>query len=324
MNVKADIDMRSPSSWDVVKLADFYTKNRQLFINYANRILKNRGRSEEIVQESLIKFMLASPELRDENQAIAYVKRSVENLCIDVLRMEKRRPNLVALDEISAELDQNLQTSGDFENQISAAEDAAIIRQALSLLSHAERAALVMWEIEGRSTEEIAKELGIKPSAVRKTVSRARATFRKVLTSVVVDEKRGLTAMDLLSISYRNISIVAEKTGKLALSVVLVASAFLGFNSLTGSENVSLTTVTGKISSTGSATVDASSQIASSDSLSENSQSKELISGRSDPSGLRAEDIDSIDSLSADLEFKKVQLESIALMLTVISSLEEK
>ena len=324
MNVRADLDMCPPSSWDVTKLADFYTKNRQLFINYANRILKNRGRSEEIVQDSLIKFMLASPELRDENQAIAYVKRSVENLCIDVLRMEKRRPNIVALDEISAELDRNLQTSGDFETQLSAADDAAIIRQALSLLSHAERAALVMWEIDGRSTEEIAKELGIKPSAVRKTVSRARATFRKVLTSVVVDEKRGLTAMDLLSTSYRNISIVAEKSGKLALSLVLVASAFLGFNSLTGSEKVSLTSVPGKISSTESAIEDLSSQNVRSDLSSENSPSKELIGGGFDSSAFPAEDLDSIDSLTADLEFKTVQLESVALMLTVISSLEEK
>ncbi len=36
-----------------------------------------------------------------------------------------------------------------------------------------------MWEVEGRSTAEIAKELGIKESAVRHTVSRAR-TFQNL------------------------------------------------------------------------------------------------------------------------------------------------
>ena len=126
---------------------------------------------------------------------------------------------------------------------ISAAEDAAIIRQALSLLSPAERAALVMWEVEGRSTKEIAKELGIKESAVRHTVSRARASLRKVLSELVIDETRGLTALDLLSTTYKKAAEIAGKSSKIALTFILVLTAFLGLNSLTGNEpNTSLIT----------------------------------------------------------------------------------
>jgi DNA-directed RNA polymerase specialized sigma24 family protein len=39
-----------------------------------------------------------------------------------------------------------------------------------------------MWEIEGRSTKKFAAELGIKESAVRHSVSRARASLRKVMS----------------------------------------------------------------------------------------------------------------------------------------------
>jgi DNA-binding CsgD family transcriptional regulator len=152
--------------------------------------------------------------------------------------MEGRRPNLVVLDDATAEVEATYQVSGDHEAVISAAADAVIIRQALSLLSPAERAALVMWEVEGRSTKEIASELGIKESAVRHTVSRARASMRKILSTLIVDEKRGLTALDALSTTYKKAAEIAAKSSKAALSLILVVAAFLGFNTLTGREGV--------------------------------------------------------------------------------------
>jgi RNA polymerase sigma factor (sigma-70 family) len=187
--------------------------------------------------------MLAAPELSSDSHALSYLHRTIENLCIDLFRAENRRPNLVALDDATAEVESTWQVSGDHSLAISAAEDAAIIRQALSLLSPAERAALVMWEVEGRSTAEIAKELGIKESAVRHTVSRARASLRKVLSELVIDEARGLTALDLLSTTYKKAAEIAGKSSKIALTFVLVLTAFLGLNSLTGNEpNTSLIT----------------------------------------------------------------------------------
>jgi hypothetical protein len=70
--------------------------------------------------------------------------------------------------------------------------------------------------MEGRSTEEIAAELGIKESAVRHTVSRARASLRRVLTELVIDEKRGLTALDMLSTTYKKAADLAKKSSKVA------------------------------------------------------------------------------------------------------------
>jgi RNA polymerase sigma factor (sigma-70 family) len=182
--------------------------------------------------------MLAAPELESEEHALSYLHRTIENLCIDLFRLEGRRPNLVVLDDATAEVEAAWQNNGDHSAAMSAAEDAAIIRQALALLSPAERAALVMWEMEGRSTEEIAAELGIKESAVRHTVSRARASLRKVLSTLVVNEETGLTALDALSTTYKKAAELAQKSSKAALSLLLVITAFLGFTSLTGNEGV--------------------------------------------------------------------------------------
>jgi RNA polymerase sigma factor (sigma-70 family) len=235
------VESSTPASWSVAQFSSFYTQNRSELIAHANRIVKDKAKAEEITQEALVKFMLAAPELSSNDHALSYLHRTIENLCIDLFRAENRRPNLVALDDASAEVESVWQVSGDHSLAISAAEDAAIIRQALSLLSPAERAALVMWEVEGRSTAEIAKELGIKESAVRHTVSRARASLRKVLSELVIDEARGLTALDLLSTTYKKAAELAGKSSKIALTFILVLTAFLGLNSLTGNEpNTSL------------------------------------------------------------------------------------
>jgi RNA polymerase sigma factor (sigma-70 family) len=232
------------SVWTVAELGAFYTEHRSELLSHANRVLKDSAKAEEITQDSLIKFMLAAPELESSEHALSYLHRTIENLCIDYFRMEGRRPNLVVLDDAQAEVEAAWQVSGDHSAVLSQAEDAAIIRQALALLSPAERAALVMWEMEGRSTSEIAAELGIKESAVRHTVSRARTSLRRVLSELVIDHERGLTALDMLSTTYKKAAVLAAKSSKVALSLLLVVTAFLGFNSLTGREGVLPTATT--------------------------------------------------------------------------------
>lgn len=220
--------------WTVTELGAFYTEHRSELLAHANRVLKDSAKAEEITQDALIKFMLAAPELQSDEHALSYLHRTIENLCIDLFRIEGRRPNLVVLDEATAEVEATWQDKGDHSEVLSAAEDAAIVRQALAMLSPAERAALVMWEVEGRSTDEIAAELGIKTAAVRHTVSRARASLRRILSERIIDEARGLTALDLLSTTYKKSAELAKKSSKVALSFLFVVTAFFGFNSLTG------------------------------------------------------------------------------------------
>ncbi|CAB4657528.1 unannotated protein [freshwater metagenome] len=247
MSFNNSANSAGPRVWTVAELGAFYTAHRTELLAHANRVLKDSSKAEEITQDALIKFILAAPELESADHAISYLHRTIENLCIDLFRSEGRRPNLVVLDDASAEIEATWAVDGDHSAAMTAAEDAAIIRQAISLLSPAERAALVMWEIEGRSTEEIAAELGIKPATVRHTVSRARLSLRRILTEVVLDQERGLTAMDMLSTSYKKASELAKKSSTAALSLLLVVTAFLGFNSMTGNEVI--TNGTSKIAS---------------------------------------------------------------------------
>ena len=60
---------------------------------------------------------------------------------------------------------------------------------------------------------------------------------------MVIDEARGLTALDLLSTTYKKAAELAGKSSKIAHTFILVLTAFLGLNSLTGNEpNTTITT----------------------------------------------------------------------------------
>lgn len=229
----------TPRGWTVAELSSFYVEHRAELVAHARRILQDGHRAEEIVQDALVRVMLAAPELESADHARSYLHRTVDNLCVDLMRREGRKPTLVLIDDVRAEAEDSWIADQDHVDLISAADDAAIIREAISLLSSSERAALVMWELEGRSSKDIARELGIKESTVRHTVARARKSLRRILSEYVIDQERGLTALDLLSVSYKRVAHVAKKSSKAALSLMLVFFAFLGFGSLSNPQQPS-------------------------------------------------------------------------------------
>ena len=134
--------------WTVAELGAFYTEHRSELIAHASRILKDSAKAEEVIQDALIKVMLAAPELESTDHALGYMHRTIENLCIDIFRIEGRRPNLVLLDDSSAELESKWVDNKDHVDVIAAADDAAIVIQALSMLSPEVREAVFMWEME--------------------------------------------------------------------------------------------------------------------------------------------------------------------------------
>jgi RNA polymerase sigma factor (sigma-70 family) len=230
----------SSADWSIAQLSAIYTEHRTQLVSQARRITKNEAEAHEVVQEAFLKFMLAAPDLDSADRAIAYLRTSVNNLALNVIRARGARPNLVAIDADTTQERLNEIASEnhiDLDTTITAAEDAAIIREALARLTPDQRTALVMWEMEGRTTEEIAAALNTSPANVRHILVRARKSMVRVLEEWIVDEKTGLTALNALSTTYKKTVELAQKSSKAALSLLLVITAFLGFNSMTGNES---------------------------------------------------------------------------------------
>jgi RNA polymerase sigma factor (sigma-70 family) len=236
----------SAADWSISQLSALYTEHRTQLVSQARRITRDEAEANEVVQEAFLKFMLAAPELDSADRAIAYLRTSVTNLSLNIIRARGARPNLVAIDADTTQERLNEIASEnhiDLDTTITAAEDAAIIREALARLTSDQRTALVMWEMEGRTTEEIATALNTSPANVRHILVRARKSMVRVLEEWIVDESTGLTALNALSTTYKKAAQIAQKSSKAALSLLLVITAFLGFNSMTGNEGSVVSTI---------------------------------------------------------------------------------
>ena len=86
------------AAWSVSDLSALYTQNRSSLIAQARRILRSDADAAEVVQDAFLKFILAAPELDTADRAMAYLRTTVNNLCLNVIRATGSRPNLVALD----------------------------------------------------------------------------------------------------------------------------------------------------------------------------------------------------------------------------------
>lgn len=161
--------------------AGLYIRHRASFTLHARRYLKDARDADEVVQEAFLRLFLALPELDTELQALAYCRRTITNLCIDRFRAQARRPSLVDL-ESAGDLAED-----DPGDPVVRAEDAAMVREALSLLSPLHRAALVKREIEEKTLPVIAQELDIPEESVKHVLFRARRALRRILagTSLV-------------------------------------------------------------------------------------------------------------------------------------------
>ena len=289
------------SEWSIADLSALYAEQRSSLTAQARRILRNQADGDEIVQEAFLKFILAAPELDSRERALAYLRTTVNNLCLNHIRATGSRPNLVAIDsETSQEKINEISATNhiSFDTNIAAAEDASIIREALARLSSDQRTALVMWEMEGRSTEEIAEALGTTPANVRHVVQRARASFVRVLATWVVDEETGATALDALSTSYKKAAELAKKSSKVALSLLLVLVAFLGFNSITGNEvtksPVTAITATTNTNAANPAPTASASATAATDLVSKSSQLLAGVNAKTNPFDFPGLDADGI------------------------------
>jgi RNA polymerase sigma factor (sigma-70 family) len=261
--------------------------------------------------------LLACPELESSEHARSYFHRVIENLSIDIHRREQRQPRLVVLDDATSELEASWHQNADHADAVAAADDAAIVREAISLLSPAERAALIMWEFEGRSTSDIARELGVSEKTVRHTVARARAGLKRILAERVIDEERGLTALDLLSVTFRKLERGAQKSSRVALSLILVLSAFVGFNSLTTGDFLSAETpaVTEQVIAGDTSTKSSSATPNESESSAQLSAPEESNPQTSNKSGSQA-----FSQGSSDLTFLGVDAEGVPTGFTVADS----
>lgn len=127
------------------------------------------GRAEDVTQDAFSKALLALRHDGREIELRPWLYRIVRNTALNDLR--DRPPSAEALAEAIASGD-------DPEKQLERHEELADLMRRLRSLPEAQRAAIVMRELEGLSHEEIAAALGLSGGAARQAIFRARRALR--------------------------------------------------------------------------------------------------------------------------------------------------
>ena len=137
----------------------------------AYRILGNWADAEDIAQEVFLRLHRHGCGFATDGAAGSWLYRVTVNLCIDRSRSKKPMQEMLELPS----RDQSAEASVLLE------EKKRMLMAALAMLPVKERAAVVLREIEGLSTAEVAEALGSSEVTVRSQISKALVRLRGIL-----------------------------------------------------------------------------------------------------------------------------------------------
>ena len=139
-------------------------------------MLKNKEDAEDVFQEVFYKFMVSKKAFESEEHKKAWLFKVCQNKCINFIRFHKRHA-YIPFEEI--------------EYGISNAKDDVYFEDREELLeiynlSYKLKSVVLLFYVDGYSTDEIAKILGISANAVRKRLQRAREELK-----IQIEEQKG-------------------------------------------------------------------------------------------------------------------------------------
>jgi RNA polymerase sigma-70 factor (ECF subfamily) len=156
---------------DVEAFAELMTCTQGRVLALAWRILGDRHLAEDAAQETYLRIFRSLNTFRMGERFEAWMVRIAVNVCHDLAR--KRGPAPAPVESLGT-LEGDAAPMG-AEDAVLLHQRRALVRQALATLPLAERTALVLRDLEGHSTEEVARILGVRPVTIRSQVASARA-----------------------------------------------------------------------------------------------------------------------------------------------------
>lgn len=154
------------------KFIQLYQQHYEALYFFARQFVFDSEECHDIVSSVFEEIWRDLASIREETaKPLLYEK--VKNKCIDHLRRSKRKDSYIAY--VKALGDRYIQTDGYDRQQ----ENERIIREVLSLMGHPTVDILKGCYMKGQSYKEVAEQMGISTSTVKKYMIRALATIRQ-------------------------------------------------------------------------------------------------------------------------------------------------
>lgn len=142
----------------------------------ALRLLDRREDAEDASQEVFLRLFKHLPRLEKTEDLRPWLYCVTVNVCHDVFR---RRPRLRLVSIEEMENHPVVQAGSD--ERVERDEERVLLAEALKTLPTRERAAIVLRDVEGLTTREVAEALGTSEVTVRSHVCRGRVRIVKFL-----------------------------------------------------------------------------------------------------------------------------------------------
>jgi RNA polymerase sigma-70 factor (ECF subfamily) len=140
-------------------------------LRVALRLLNNPQDAQDAVQEVFLRLYKHLGDLDETRGYEPWLYRVTVNVCHDMARGRRRSVGL-------AEVPDPVAPHPDAYHDAERAQQREIVRRGLSCLGEKERAALVLRDVEGLSTREVAGILGSSENTVRSQICSARLKLR--------------------------------------------------------------------------------------------------------------------------------------------------
>lgn len=170
------IGMVKAAQTNAGSLRDFESLMRRFerkVLGTAMRMLGNLEDAQDAAQEVFLRLHKYRGSLDRSRDPAPWVYRTTMNVCFDLRRKRRELP----LDE-AAEVEG---PSPDLDEQLDHQTKRAALQRALLQLPEKMRAAVVLRDVEGIPTREVAEILGSSEVTVRSQVSQARLRLRKLV-----------------------------------------------------------------------------------------------------------------------------------------------
>lgn len=158
---------------DAVAFDELMTAHERRVVAIAWRMLGNREEARDAAQETFLRVYKHLHRFDTGRDFSGWLYRIAINVCRDQAR---KRGKISFADDVT-EIGERAGTD-DVEANAMRAQQKELVLRALGSLSRKERAALVLRDLEGLATDEVAKILGSTPTTIRSQISSARAKIK--------------------------------------------------------------------------------------------------------------------------------------------------
>lgn len=163
--------IRNAKAGDAAAFERLVILHERMVLRVAQRLLVNNEDAKDAAQEVFLRLHRTLRRFEEKRDLGAWLYRVTVNICRDVARRSKRNSIAYEAESVAS------QEQGP-EAAAMAAQERRIVESALAMLTQREREVIVLRDLEGRETSEVAEILGSSEGTVRSQLSTGRVKLK--------------------------------------------------------------------------------------------------------------------------------------------------